>query len=479
MGFNPHLKGASVGRDQSGSGRKMRKRATILLVLVMILLVFSSSFAVELKPPPAKDAPATTPKPSEKPLPDLIVERVWLDPQCQINFQLKNIGKGEIADGDHSASVVRVQFGTEFKEFFLGKVDPGGALKKAGGFISFDTQILLKSPMGVKVIVDFNNKIKEQDRVGEGNNEKIENLTPQCSTETKGPQEISRIDMKLLPFDLAIDRIYLNDLTCKIHVVLRNLGTEKIPDEVYRIGKLKIISEHYKNVPSLPLSQVDPGKELNSGRRLKDFGTSLLLNSKDRVTFRFENMKDREPSNDSRTTDLIPSSRCLQVRTGSPAVVLMKPLPRLEPIKEALSPEIIRRTSPIVRPEAPEVTTPSKTGVSTSSAGIPSIPIISPSKGDILLLGSTFTIKWKVPEGANPWVAIELFVPGTHLTPSNFQKTWSYLVETTPNDGAYDWENISFSTPYQGPLQIRIRTIDGKVYGDSEIFSIGPPKEGK
>jgi hypothetical protein len=28
-------------------------------------------------------------------------------------------------------------------------------------------------------------------------------------------------------------------------------------------------------------------------------------------------------------------------------------------------------------------------------------------------------------------------------------------------------------------LQIRIRTIDGKVYGDSEIFSIGPPKEGK
>ena len=93
--------------------------------------------------------------------------------------------------------------------------------------------------------------------------------------------------------------------------------------------------------------------------------------------------------------------------------------------------------------------------------------------------GGNFTIKWKVPEGANPWVAIELFVPGTQLTPSNFQKTWSYLVETTPNDGAYDWENISFSTPYQGPLQIRIRTMDGKVYGDSEIFSIGSPEEGK
>jgi len=458
----------------------MRKRATIPLVLVMILLGFSSSFAVELKPPPAKGAPATTPKPSEKPLPDLIVERVWLDPQCQINFQLKNIGKGEIAEGDHSASVVRVQFGTEFKEFFLGKVDPGGALKKAGGFISFDTQILLKSPMGVKVIVDFNNKIKEQDRVGEGNNEKIENLTPQCPTETKGPQEVSRIDMKLLLFDLAIERIYLHELTCKIHVVLRNLGTEKIPDEVYKVGRLRVISEHYKNIPSLPLSQVDPGKELNSGRRLKDFGTSLLLNSKDRVTFRFENMKDREPSNDSRTVDLIPSSRCLQLKTGLPAVVQMKPLPKLEPMKESPSPEIIHRTPPITRPSAPiEESTPSKTGISTGLVSSPSISVTSPSKGETLILGSTFTIKWKVPEGANPWVAIDLFLPGTQLTPSNFQKTWSYLVETTLNDGAYDWENISFSTPYQGPLQIRIRTIDGKVYGDSEIFSIGPSKEGK
>jgi hypothetical protein len=53
------------------------------------------------------------------------------------------------------------------------------------------------------------------------------------------------------------------------------------------------------------------------------------------------------------------------------------------------------------------------------------------------------------------------------------------LVEATSNDGAYDWENISFSPPYQGPLQIRIRTINGKTYGESEVFSIGPPKEEK
>jgi hypothetical protein len=281
-------------------------------------------------------------------------------------------------------------------------------------------------------------------------------------------------------YDLTIDRIYLNDLTCKIHVVLRNLGTEKIPDEVYKVGRLRILSEHFKNVPLWSLSQVDMGRELNGGRKLKDFDTGLVLNHKERVTVRLENVKDKVSSDDQKTVDVTPSSRCLQTKIGPSPVTQLRPLPRIEPMRETSSPEIIRRTPPITRPVAPiEESAPSKTGISTSSAGIPSIPIISPSKGEILPLGSTFTIKWKVPEGANPWVAIELFVPEAQLTPSNFQKTWSYLVEATPNDGAYGWENISFSTPYQGPLQIRIRTIDGKAYGDSEIFSIGPPKGGK
>lgn len=283
-----------------------------------------------------------------------------------------------------------------------------------------------------------------------------------------------------IPFDLSIDRIYLNDLTCKIHVVLRNLGTEKIPDEVYKVGRLRVLSEHFRNVVPWSLSQVDMGRELNGRRKLRDFDTGLVLNHKERVTFRIENVKDKVSSDDQKIVELTPSSRCLQVKTGLPSVTQMKVLPRIEPMREAPSPEIIRRTQPITRSAAPtEESTPSKTGISTGLPGSPSIPVISPSKGEILALGSSFIIKWKVPEGANPWVAIELFVPGTQLTPSNYQKTWSYLVEATSNDGIYDWENIAFSTPYQGPLQIRIRTMDGKAYGDSEIFSIGPPKEGK
>ena len=71
-----------------------------------------------------------------KPLPDLVVEKVWLDAQCQINFQINNSGKGNIPDAEHSASAIKVQYGAKSKEFLLGKMDPNGYLKKPGGLVS-------------------------------------------------------------------------------------------------------------------------------------------------------------------------------------------------------------------------------------------------------------------------------------------------------------------------------------------------------
>jgi hypothetical protein len=206
-----------------------------------------------------------------------------------------------------------------------------------------------------------------------------------------------RAEIKPLPFDLAIDKVYLNDLTCKIHVVLRNLGTEKIPEEVYKIGRVRILSEPYKNVSPWSLSQVDTGRELNS-RKLKDFDTGLILNRKERVTFRLKNVKDKTFSDDQKIVELIPSSRCLQAKTGLSSVIQMKVLPRIEPMREAPSPETLDRTLQITRRSPPiEESMPSKTGISKSLLSSPSISVTSPLKGDILPLGSTFTIKWKVP----------------------------------------------------------------------------------
>jgi hypothetical protein len=286
-------------------------------------------------------------------------------------------------------------------------------------------------------------------------------------------------------FDLSIDRIYLHEPDCKIHVVLRNLGTEKVPDDVFRTGRLRIVSEHFKNVPPWFLSQVDMRRDLNGSKKLKDFDTGLILGHQERVTFRFENVKDKESSNDSRTVDLTPSSKCMQVK--SPVVTQLKPLPKIEPMREVTPSDTLRRVSPALRPDlttresSEQKTTPSPSpGVSISSAGSSSITVSSPSKGDIVVPGNHCTIRWKATGITDNVVAIDLFYPGTQLTPKNYQNTWWYLVEATPNNGAYVWENVSLSIPYQGPLQIRVRTVDGKVYGDSEIFSIGtPPAQAK
>ncbi len=171
----------------------MTKRKAIVSAFLVIVLSFSSlTFAVErvqtkpgiVKPKPLQLAPVE--------LPDLMVESIWLDNQCQIHFKVKNAGKGNIPEGMHRESMVRVQFGSEIKDLPLGRIDPNGALKKAGGFISFNTQIPLKSPMDVKVIVDFTRKIKEPE-VGERNNEKVAKLTPQCPSVT-----MAEVKMKTL-----------------------------------------------------------------------------------------------------------------------------------------------------------------------------------------------------------------------------------------------------------------------------------------
>jgi hypothetical protein len=144
-------------------------REIFLMVGIFFLSSLSLSFAVErvqTKPGVVQTKPLQL-APME--LPDLLVDSIWLDNQCHINFRLKNSGKGSIPDAEHRESVVRIQFGSEIKDLPLGRIDPNGALKKARGFVSFNTQVVLKSSVDVKVIPDFNNKIRETEDGGKKN----------------------------------------------------------------------------------------------------------------------------------------------------------------------------------------------------------------------------------------------------------------------------------------------------------------------
>jgi len=166
----------------------VKRRMIFSMIGIFFLSFFSLSFAVQkaqMKPGVVQTRPIQV-TPVE--LPDLVVDSIWLDTQCNINFKLRNSGKGSIPDGEHRESAVRIQFGPDIKDFPLSKVDSNGVLKKAGGLIPFNAQITLKSSVDVKVIVDFNRKIKETDG-GEKNNEKVAKLTPQCPS-------VAKVDLK-------------------------------------------------------------------------------------------------------------------------------------------------------------------------------------------------------------------------------------------------------------------------------------------
>lgn len=157
----------------------MRKGGVIIgLIFLILSSVISSSYCAEAKG-------KKTTKPSEKPLPDLVIERVWLDAQCQINFQIKNVGKGGIPDSEYRQGMVKVYFGKEHEDIYFTKtsskgkppMDPGGKLKSPGGMVQYDTQIKLEESLSVCVVVDEAKKINESSNA---NNRLAQSLTPQC-----------------------------------------------------------------------------------------------------------------------------------------------------------------------------------------------------------------------------------------------------------------------------------------------------------
>jgi hypothetical protein len=81
-------------------------------LLISIFYSLSHSAETKAKPPQKAESSKTSPTAtSGPPLPDLIVERIWLDIQCRINFQIKNNGAGAIPDDKHRLGKLRLLLG--------------------------------------------------------------------------------------------------------------------------------------------------------------------------------------------------------------------------------------------------------------------------------------------------------------------------------------------------------------------------------
>ncbi len=190
----------------------MKRSLIIGIIFGLVIFLLSLSFHVG----GLKVASSQIGKPFEKPKPDLIVERVWLDLQCHIHFKIKNAGNGTISDADHGKGVVRVHYGREHEDFYFNRassggkppVDSAGALKSPGGSVQYDTKIKLESPMSVVVHVDADHKVMES---REENNRLSQSLTPQCpaisqATPAKPKKPSGEEPKKMVPKEGWLDK---------------------------------------------------------------------------------------------------------------------------------------------------------------------------------------------------------------------------------------------------------------------------------
>ncbi len=171
----------------------MKARYTLTPLVISVVAYFlcwavcAGNATAQTKNPPVKSIKRMPLKPVKaKTLPDLVVEHVGLDSDCELIITLKNVGPGAIPASQFRKCVVRIRYGKNHEDFNLGTaskkgkapVDANGALLKPGGKVSYNTKIRVHEPFRVGVYLDYRNEIAEVD--DKNNRSDIVTLTPNC-----------------------------------------------------------------------------------------------------------------------------------------------------------------------------------------------------------------------------------------------------------------------------------------------------------
>jgi hypothetical protein len=162
-------------------------------LLALVVVVFIPVTTLAELPSGAKEygRPVTspeklTPRP-EIQLPDLVVDKVYMDKTCRISFKLSNRGRGAIPDSEHELARVTIYYyqlpmrkPVEFDVYrFSDAVDPRGVLKAPGSSVTYATDIKLSQPHQVEVYVDSKHNVKES---------KEDNNRPEATTLNPDPK---------------------------------------------------------------------------------------------------------------------------------------------------------------------------------------------------------------------------------------------------------------------------------------------------
>jgi len=121
-------------------------------------------------------AQETTPKP------DLVVDKIALNPSGNIVVEIRNAGPGPLPDSawkstESYAACFVIMIGVQFVDYAtLWAADPDRALKNPGGTITYVSPIKLQEPTAVRVWMDITEQV---DEANEGNNIKQVLLKPE------------------------------------------------------------------------------------------------------------------------------------------------------------------------------------------------------------------------------------------------------------------------------------------------------------
>jgi hypothetical protein len=116
------------------------------------------------------------------PKPDLVVDKITLNPSGNIVVEIRNAGPGPMPDSawrstESFAACFVIMIGVQFVDYAtIWAADPDRALKNPGGSVTYTSPIKIQEPTTVRVWLDITEQIEESN---EGNNIKQVLLKPE------------------------------------------------------------------------------------------------------------------------------------------------------------------------------------------------------------------------------------------------------------------------------------------------------------
>lgn len=127
-------------------------------------------------------APALAPAQGAPPKPDLVVDRIYLNPAGNIAVDIRNAGPGPLPETAYRstesfAACFVIMIGVQFVDYAtLWSADPDRALRNPGGTVTYTSPIKITEPTAVRIWMDITEQVEE---ANEGNNIKQVLLKPE------------------------------------------------------------------------------------------------------------------------------------------------------------------------------------------------------------------------------------------------------------------------------------------------------------